>query len=272
MWGPDPFVWNDAAAAVHAWRWAAYAIFVTYVPLTFLGRALMSTRPAYDLQTPLKIWNCTLSILSLIGFATNLGYLLDTSFDNSYTSKDTFLNQRYGPVLFVFLLSKFLELADTAFIVLRKKDLCFLHWFHHLTVMIYCWFAIHDTPGTGYWFAQSNMLVHAVMYGYFAFATELRRASWFNPIVLTVLQIVQMVWGLQISTLYLLHTDTVHDSHTLMHAAYAIPMYASYLYLFCTFFANKYHFETAQLCRMVAYRGKSVVTGTDTIAQNVVHN
>ena len=247
------FVWKESTALVYEWRNVAYAIMVAYVPVMVLSRITMSYRPAFDLHTPLQLWNCTLSVLSLLGFIINTGYVLDVGFETSYTRALSFQDGTYGCVLFLFQLSKFLELIDTAFIVLRKKELSFLHWFHHLTVLIYCWASLHDTPSTGYWFGQTNMLVHAVMYGYFAFATTLRNVSWFNPLLVTVLQIAQMVWGLFISVAYLAHPTTIYDQHTLVHAAYAIPMYTAYLYLFCSFLETRYRFETPINWPMCAY-------------------
>ena len=41
----------------------------------------------------------------------------------------------------------------------------FLHWFHHVTVLLYCWHAYTATPAaTGLWFAAMNYTVHSVMY------------------------------------------------------------------------------------------------------------
>jgi hypothetical protein len=39
----------------------------------------------------------------------------------------------------LFILSKFPELVDKFFIVARRRPLLFLHWYHHVAVLLYCW-------------------------------------------------------------------------------------------------------------------------------------
>jgi elongation of very long chain fatty acids protein 6 len=36
--------------------------------------------------------------------------------------------------------SKVPETVDTLFIVLRRQELIFLHWYHHASVLIYCFY------------------------------------------------------------------------------------------------------------------------------------
>ena len=43
------------------------------------------------------------------------------------------------------------------------QQVIFLHWFHHATVMLYCWHAYHNRVAPGLWFAAMNFLVHSIM-------------------------------------------------------------------------------------------------------------
>lgn len=224
-----------------------------YVPVILLLRSWMSERPAFDL-VPL---NCSAaSLVSLVGFVLTLGYG-DVGFEALYTSMETQTRGRYGAVLFVCGLSMIVELFDTAFIVLRKKHLHHpVHVvFHHYMVLIYGWCCLHTPLATGYWFAQTSMCVHAIMHAHFAFATELGGGvpPWFNPLILTVLQIVQMVWGLTISILYLLHPATRYDRDTLCHVACVLAMSVAYVYLCGRWLEAKYRFETRVNWGMCAY-------------------
>lgn len=70
----------------------------------------------------------------------------------------------------IFAMSKLIEFGDTAFIVLRKSPLPFLHWYHHITVFIYTWYALTPEPSAlSTWFGSMNYIVHTAMYTYYAF-------------------------------------------------------------------------------------------------------
>lgn len=52
------------------------------------------------------------------------------------------------------------ELGDTIFVVLRKKPLIFLHWYHHVTVLLYCWHSYYEQTTYGLYFISMNYTVH----------------------------------------------------------------------------------------------------------------
>ena len=81
----------------------------------------------------------------------------------------TTLITSYTYLLIVYLISKVPELGDTIFIVLRKQRLIFLHWYHHVTVLIYCWYSFSQYTAPARWFVVMNFIVHSIMYTYYAF-------------------------------------------------------------------------------------------------------
>ncbi|CAG2056396.1 unnamed protein product, partial [Timema podura] len=99
----------------------------------------------------------------------------------------------------MFVLSKLPELGDTVFIVLRKQPLIFLHWYHHITVLLYSWFSYTEYTASARWFIVMNYFVHSVMYSYYA----LRSMGYSLPrgfaMLITTCQLAQMVTGCAIN-------------------------------------------------------------------------
>ena len=146
-----------------------------------------------------------------------------------------------GLWMILFLLSKIPELIDTVFIVLRKKQLMFLHWYHHVTVLLYCWHAYSQKTGSGIIFLTMNYAVHAVMYTYYGLSAAKMMPKWFPAQIITLMQIVQMIVGTHACLLssYMLYNKRKCDiSYENNYAA--VAMYASYLYLFVDFALKRY--------------------------------
>lgn len=100
-------------------------------------------------------------------------------------------------VCHIFLLSKLLELIDTLWICLRKKNrqITFLHVFHHSFVLLMTWFYFKIAPGgSSAMFPMVNGTVHTIMYIYYIMSTfePLKKYLWWKKYV-TKIQLLQFV-------------------------------------------------------------------------------
>ena len=149
---------------------------------------------------------------------------------------------------YIFCLSKLPELFDTYFVVLRKQKLILLHWYHHITVMVYCYFHVAYMVVPGQWFVVMNYFVHSIMYCYYAMrASRLFTLPRWLMMVITVLQLSQMAVGVGINIYIYRMMSTVPDfycderietSYFYVYCAFA--MYLSYFILFLHFFYTTY--------------------------------
>lgn len=150
--------------------------------------------------------------------------------------------QDQNPVMYFFMWSKFLELFDTTLIILSKKKLIFLHWYHHMATLMYCWdaFILHNPSGSV--FGGMNLCVHTIMYAYYA-ATYFGRLPNGLRVVITSLQLLQMVVGVAAVVMHLQCEDTEGALKT--NSQYALAMYFSYFLLFGKLFYDSYVVEPA---------------------------
>lgn len=224
-----------------------------YLLMCYVGPKIMEKRAAFDLVYPLALWNAFLCVFSFIGMCRTVPfalYMLFTkpSFHEAICGDQAFYsNSTCGLWVMLFIYSKLPELVDTVFIVLRKKPLIFLHWYHHATVLLYCWHAFATGAGSGIYFVAMNYTVHAIMYGYYCLQALKMVPKNFPAHLITLAQITQMVLGTGIcaaSCYYVLSGTGCRIQPDNMIAA--VLMYGSYLYLFCEFAVKRYIFKSAK--------------------------
>ncbi|XP_037791753.1 elongation of very long chain fatty acids protein 6-like [Penaeus monodon] len=238
-----------------------------YMIVIYGGQLYMQTRPRFELRIPLFMWNVFLAVFSIWGAyrsAPELLYVLNNHgfhysvcipgpslylhpHKYSKTCEDTFdqicfLDNRVGGFWnWMFTLSKVPELGDTVFIVLRKQPLIFLHWYHHVTVLLYAWYSYSDYIATARWFVCMNYLVHSVMYSYYALkALKFRVPRWIS-MGITTAQLAQMVMGAAVN----IWAYQVKQAGNECHVSYdnikiSLLMYISYFVLFAHFFCRAY--------------------------------
>ncbi|OWK52586.1 Elongation of very long chain fatty acids protein 4 [Lonchura striata] len=106
--------------------------------------------------------------------------------------------QQMARVCWWFFFSKVIELLDTVFLILRKKQeqVTFLHVYHHGSMLFNWWSGVKYVPGgQAFFVGMLNSFVHIFMYGYYALASlgpRMHRHLWWKR-YLTILQLCQFV-------------------------------------------------------------------------------
>lgn len=216
-----------------------------YVLAIYFGQKYMEDKPKFDLRRPMILWSLFLSIFSILG-AIRLSiiffHLYRTEGVRGVICAQGF--QYKGPIIRfwgpIFIMSKVVEFVDTLFIVLRKQKLIFLHWYHHATVSIYCWWMYGEKFPGGVVFMTVNIFIHSIMYTYYALRASGVKVRKPIAVAITSSQIIQMVVGS--ITMYLIN-EWRHDSDcrsTPLHIFMGSAMYVSYFVLFMDFFYKAY--------------------------------
>lgn len=202
------------------------------------------------------LWNLFLWIISVIMFVGALFGMYDVLIwlqaktDYPVGIYDLLCDKRVviGPHFlgfwtYIFALSKYVELFDTFWIILKnpEKPVELLHWWHHISVLLFTWYATMALFGAGLFFLTLNSLIHSFMYLYYFLMSIGYRPTWAKA--LTIGQITQMILGTMINVywtyLYFNGVECSCASPNLLLTACGI-VYGSYLWLFLSFYFKRY--------------------------------
>ncbi|XP_014274660.1 very long chain fatty acid elongase 7 isoform X1 [Halyomorpha halys] len=188
-------------------------IFIIYfLTVKVIGPSLMSERKPFDLKIVLRIYNLTQVLINsylLYLIIFNWGYGILKSWNhvcNPITETVGFDHQIQLIVLkvmYYYYLNKILDLMDTVFFVLRKKQshITFLHLFHHTTMILSTWITVvYFREQVGAIFGFLNITVHIFMYSYYllsSFGPWMQRYLWWKK-HLTRMQMLQFILMLAI--------------------------------------------------------------------------
>lgn len=253
---------------------------IAYVVIIFGIKAYMKDKEPFGLRKLLALWSLLIGLFSIFGSLRTVPAIIRVVQKNGLhysmcsDSREDWLYTPAGFWTFLFILSKVPELIDTLFIVLRKQKLITLHWYHHITVLCFCWNSWSSGSVNGLFFSSMNLTVHAFMYIFYSLAALGYRPTAFAQYI-TVIQILQMLVGTAITfyvnadlwifnpyqnfklfslewnldpnrepgTIGTVGPNTIESPYCMINHTNALAgliMYSSYLYLFVVFFYYAY--------------------------------
>ncbi|ETI22739.1 hypothetical protein G647_06815 [Cladophialophora carrionii CBS 160.54] len=226
---------------------------VTYYAVIFGGRELMRNRPAMKLNNLFMIHNFCLTMISgalLVLFTQQLapGLWENGLYDGICGA--TGWSDKLVVLYYLNYLTKYVELLDTVFLVVRKKPLTFLHTYHHGATALLCYTQLVGQTSVSWVPITLNLGVHVVMYWYYFQAARGVKVWWKQYI--TMFQITQFVLDLGFiyfacynyyaSTYapWMPHVGTCGDPRQEVAAAMGCAIISSYLVLFIMFYLATY--------------------------------
>lgn len=180
-------------------------ITLAYLLMCLCGPKLMSSYKPFNLRPVVVLYNLFCAGLNLyIGLEI---FLTSRQIQYSWTCQPVDyswdpLSVRIARALWWYYISKLVELCDSLFIILHKKDqqqLSFLHIYHHATMFSLWWIgARYVAGGSSFLGAMFNCCVHVLMYSYYALAAiggKIKKYLWWKK-YLTAIQMLQFIAAL----------------------------------------------------------------------------
>ncbi|SZF03633.1 unnamed protein product [Blumeria hordei] len=235
----------------------AISMCIVYLVVILGGQEIMRNQKAFQLNTLFKIHNFMLTAVSaslLILFAEQLV--------PSLWNYGLYANICQAPgwtqplVLLYYLnyLTKYFELLDTVFLVVKKKPLTFLHCYHHPATALLCFTQLIGRTSVSWVPITLNLTVHVVMYWYYFQSARGIRVSWKEWI--TRMQITQFIIDLGFVYFatydYVVHVNWPHLPHVgecagePWAAAAGDLILLSYLILFISFYISTYRKQSSR--------------------------
>uniref|UniRef100_A0A0M3IGQ8 Elongation of very long chain fatty acids protein n=1 Tax=Ascaris lumbricoides TaxID=6252 RepID=A0A0M3IGQ8_ASCLU len=218
--------WNvDRTIAFMAlWVPTSFKITVAYLAMVYFGQKMMRNKAAFELDRLLAVWNFSFSIFSAIAAYRLIPELLwafkNLGFVGSYCDNaDFYKDPSTGYWGWLFVMSKAPELGDTLFLVLRKRPVIFMHWYHHALTFLYAQITYSEQQAWCRWSLALNLSVHAIMYFYFGVRALHFKTPRLVAQFITSIQIIQFVINCYIFAhlFYIKYTDSIPTCQVAMN-------------------------------------------------------
>jgi len=195
--------------------WPFTLILIAYLSFVlWIGPNFMKNRKPFSLKSTMFVYNIVMCAANAYFFYLTMRYhdFARDMFKLDFPS----LKDRRPETLETlsyhnfYLMTKILDLADTIFFVLRKKQshITVLHVYHHASIPLLGWIHLRlcGNSALDVWFGAINTLVHTIMYAYYGLSVlgpQMQPYLWWKR-YLTQLQLVQFALTLVFVTCFTL--------------------------------------------------------------------
>jgi len=163
-----------------------------YIVTIFTLMRVMKDREVPQLKNSILTYNIYQTVLNAWCVASFIKEVVSQGMNVWGNTFDPERDFNLGFLIWVHYNNKYVELLDTVFMALRKKNkqISFLHMYHHV-LLIWSWFVVcRIMPGgDAYFGALVNSFIHVLMYSYYGLALLKVKTPWKRQ--LTNLQMIQ---------------------------------------------------------------------------------
>ena len=186
---------------------------VLYLSMCYFGPKVMAKREAFDPKGFMLVYNAYQTVFNVITVAIFVTELKRVGIEAwggrlSWSNPESFW---ICLAIWLHYNNKYLELLDTVFMVLRKKNnqLSFLHIYHHC-LLIWAWWMVcfvikNNDCVDAYFGACMNAGIHVIMYSYYLMAALKIKCPW--------KQYITMAQMLQFAIVFAHSCYVIYDGH-----------------------------------------------------------